>query len=220
MLYVFYHIPKCGGTTIKMYYLKYFSNEKCLKVWNTETANCNRDNFDQIEKINDFKCVIGHLDFNSSLKNKEFNHLFLSGNIMSHSVVREPIDRIISLYNYIRNEEKHPSHQEILSVEPWPFLKKQPANFQSKWLGIDYFKTIDNLKKNINVISLEQSNEYFKCFFEREFNFSIPLMKKINVTQKNKKDLFDKSLLEKWQKKELKEKHFLDYDLYNSSFLI
>ena len=201
-----------------MYYLRCFSTERCFKVWNTETANCNNENFPDFKALKSFDCIIGHLDFASSIKNEAFKELFFFNKIVAHSVVRDPIDRMISLYNYVRNEENHPSHQRMLSVEPWDFLQYQPENYQSKWLGIGYFKTIENLKMNIKIVPLEKSNEYFKKFFEKEFSFKTTLTSKINVTKKVKKDLFDRELLKDNQERELREKHFLDYELYEFSF--
>jgi hypothetical protein len=71
-------------------------------------------------------------------------------------------------------------------------------------------------------VPLEKSNEYFKDFFEKEFGFKVPLMRKMNITGeglKGKKDfftLFKREFLTEHQERELKEQHFLDYELYNS----
>jgi len=215
MLYFFLHIPKCGGSTIKQYYLSSF--QKCIKVWDPRFgADCSSIQFENFE-ISDSECIIGHLHFLDAMKNNTFKKNLMLKNIQINTIVRDPIERMVSLYNYMNKFEKHPFHNEIKKISFEDFLLERDRNFQCKMLGIDYWGSLNEIVKNVDVIDIERSNEYFFNLFKTKFNYNLPIKEKANITAieygsdnlKMKKDISPQVL------KILHEKNKLDFELYN-----
>lgn len=216
MIHFFLHIPKCGGTTIKQYYSKAFNPQNCIKVWNPAYgANCDSKGFSKFD-ISKANCIIGHLPFLSAYKNETFKHVFDNRNIIIHTVVRDPIDRMLSLYNYISGLEKHPLHNKVKNQNIDDFLLEQPCNDQCRMLGIDYLGSVEGISERIHIIDLEKSNDYFHNYFNDNFNLSIPQMSKKNVTseQFKLKNLKVKNDISEDIIKLLNKRNELDYQLY------
>jgi hypothetical protein len=216
MIHYFLHIPKCGGETIKQYYFKTFSSQESVKIWNPIFgADCDTKHFQDYD-ITGKKCINGHLHFTDALNNNTFKQNFEQNNIIIHTVVRDPIDRMISLYNYMFNFKQHPEHEKIKSISINDFLSKRRDNFQSKMLGIEYWGSLKKLYNNIQIIDLERSNEYFHKYFSENLSPTIPLMKEANVTAEKfgLNNIVFKEDLPKKIIKEIKYKNKLDYKLY------
>jgi len=118
MIY-FPHIPKAGGTTLKRMFDRNLGAGKCIGIWDKRFgADFNADEFPSVDvsSIKEGLALYGHLNIRTALDNKHIAHLDENGELLIISAVRDPIDRIISLFNYMRVTEKHPSHKYILSL--------------------------------------------------------------------------------------------------------
>ncbi|WP_459893085.1 sulfotransferase family 2 domain-containing protein [Desulfothermus okinawensis] len=109
---VFLHIPKTGGTTLTDFIIK------SLGLKSEEIFNCGQQARTHIEgnikfiKLNSkekkkFKFVCGHVEISLI---KQINYP-----ILSLTILREPVDRIVSMYYYIRSNKNHHLHSLLVN---------------------------------------------------------------------------------------------------------
>ena len=134
----FMHIPKCGGTTIDQIFYKLSSVVKNFKF-----KRYSYKNNDQIQKFiisntnEDLPCFIsGHLDYNFSDEIKD---------IYKCTIVRKPLDRILSHYKFKLLKVKKKPNQ--YSFEK--FLEEE-TNSNRDNLVTRHFTGLLNIKKEIN----------------------------------------------------------------------
>ncbi len=104
MIVYFPHIPKTGGQTILHGFYKTFGFKKCIKVWNPDFgADVSPKNFPYLnsKQFEGISAVVGHLSLSQFLKNRYTKKEFERGNVKILTSVRDPIERILSLYNYV-----------------------------------------------------------------------------------------------------------------------
>jgi len=101
--YIFFHIPKCGGTS--MY-------QVLPKMDKVEGIKDTHVNYVKTKKVFD---KIGKLEYFENAK--------------KFSIIRNPIDRTISLYRYISEHTDHPLHKDVKKL-----------NFTEFCLYLKYFK--------------------------------------------------------------------------------
>lgn len=135
-LYNFIHIPKCAGSTIRKNALFNYSSEKVFEVYKLN----NRDFGTKSGIENYLKSV------NRDLINVNFGHqvyygiheLFRGRDSRYITFLRDPFDRIISVYNYFRtmqlNGENIQNCNEVL------FKDGKIMNFGDEWLEKNDFK--------------------------------------------------------------------------------
>lgn len=221
MMY-FIHIPKCGGTTIKELFYSAIEVNRCLTVWDTRFgAMVKPDEFAGVsaEVLNFRKAIIGHLPFSTMLENKHARILYEQDKLKMVTIVRDPIDRIISLLNYVKANKNHPGHTRANQLDPFVFMFKHTENMQHKFLRVSETESIESICKRIAVFPLEDSEQGIRCWMEKATNLSIKPVEKANVTARQFPD--SKPLLREElnpsQIAALEEKHFRDYELYEYS---
>ena len=83
--------------------------------------------------------------------------------------VRDPIDRLLSLYNYVNHNVRHPNHARLEGVDFSDFALNQPWNRQCSYLSSEKCSAFDLISRpNVNFIALEDSVDFFARFFEQE----------------------------------------------------
>ena len=86
--YLFFHIPKCGGTSI---YQVLPNKEKVNLIDHT------------------------HYDYvNTKLAFEQNNQLDIFNKSKKFAIIRNPFDRTVSLYRYIKEHKDHPLHNRLL----------------------------------------------------------------------------------------------------------
>lgn len=223
MIVYFPHIPKTGGQTLIQGFYKAFGFKKCIKVWHTDFGgDVKPANFVDLsaKEFEGISVVFGHLNMSQFLMNTYTRSEFEKGNVRILTSVRDPIERIISLYNYISLYKKHPKHKSVKSTSPIDFIMEQPANFSFHFLKPKVKSTLDDIYGIMDIFPIEKSIHQLTIFFARNYNIEIGHLevknKSINLTNGEKVICLDdipRDALENLQKK-----HSIDLELYHRSF--
>lgn len=221
MIY-FPHIPKCGGTTVKELFYSVFGIDGCLKVWGKGFASdVEPDEFAAVERefLYSKKAIVGHLSFKQLLRNEYAQELYMADKLKVITIVRDPIDRIISLFNYASAYSEHPNHDQIKEIQPLQYIMDEPANKQCKFLRLNEIETVDSISNRISIIPLNNSIEIVTSWIKTTTGMSARSIPRLNVTAESFPDFvpFKRSTLTAVQINLLKQKHREDYRLYETS---
>lgn len=133
--FVFFHIPKCGGTSI----------------------------YDMLRDVLDKEIFVEHTHYTyleaKSLFEKNGKKEWFE-NATKIAIVRNPFDRMVSLYSYIKQHKNHHLHYQIKQLNFNQFchfvsilLEEENSNVLSCF---DYLKNNDEkLEQSINIFKLE-----------------------------------------------------------------
>jgi hypothetical protein len=220
----FPHIPKAGGQTILDGFFRIFSRKKCLKIWDPRFgADASPKSFNQIQKqrFTNVSAVVGHLSMAQFNANQYCHSLLSEDRVRVFSCVREPIDRIISLYNYIKLSPQHPKHSSTAAMSLDEFALRVPSNYQYHFLALDASESITSIQSRIEIYQIQDSRQGLEVFFKQHFNATLPdleIRNKSRVLAKDKglklSSIDDMSLD---TIRDLKTAHHLDIDLWNAS---
>jgi hypothetical protein len=134
---VFFHIPKTGGTTLDYITAKNYRIDYVYQV--------NGPAFDKhvagiFKNDNMFRTIMGHYELN------DYYHQLFDRRLMAQfTMLREPVSRVISYYDYLRTSENHPKYHlaKGMSLEEFiehPQIDEMPNAQTHRILGL--------LKKN------------------------------------------------------------------------
>lgn len=225
MIY-FPHIPKSGGTTIKQVFDKNLQRENCIGVWDKQFgAKFSPQEFTTVNSnlINNYLAVYGHINVRTAMKNKQMEEYQETGRLLIISAVRDPVDRMISLFNFMRVNKRHPSHSYFvdLGLEGFvSFCKINQVNFQYHFLKKSDTDTVSDILNNIIVFSLSDSIKGFSSTLSLISGLPEIQYKKTNVTSERSCGstvLYKKSDLPPALLAEIVKANNLDYELYERS---
>lgn len=176
MIY-FPHIPKAGGSTLLNLFLANFHRSNILCVYSignhldftpAEFPNIGASNLEGIS------IVAGHLPVARFLENPFASKLFDSGDVEIISSVRDPVDRLVSLRNYILVRPKHPGFEKVSAMSEEDFFLSEPKNFQYEYLkpALGNKLYIYPIEKSVGAFSQKLAS-YFKRSIE-----SVPIANK------------------------------------------
>ena len=134
---VFFHIPKTGGTTLDYITAKNYRIDYVYQV--------NGPAFDQhvagvFKNGKMFRTLMGHYELNDY-----YHQLFDRKLLVQFTMLREPVSRVISYYDYLRTSENHPKYHlaKDMALEEFiehPQIDEMPNAQTHRILGL--------LKKN------------------------------------------------------------------------
>ena len=124
--YIFIHIPRSGGTSIKKFIFLNFGKERVL-----EDNDMNLIDYKYLEENSKFSFIVGHKQI-ANIENIDNTNYF--------TVLRDPVDRVVSYYFYLKNFEKVKGERKQLDN----FVIDQQMNFD-QYLEYTKEKYWDNL---------------------------------------------------------------------------
>ena len=213
---IFLHLPKTAGTTVNRlieweYRLsEMYSIDPVLFKWSA--GHLRRLPPERLKKIRLFK---GHMLFGL--------HEVLSQPATYVTVLRDPVDRIISAFYFMRSYKLHPLYWK-LRRENWTledFVRRyQRENVQSKIVaGSDYdvpctreiVETAkQNLRRHFSVVGLSERLEESLALMKLRFGWRLSSYSSFNVTRRRpKKGDLPKATLDL-----IREKNAFDIELY------
>ena len=192
---LFVHIPKCGGISLRQSLFDIFEEDRVLRVYNSKiSSDISLQRFSElsVDEILGYSCISGHLSYQNA-KEK------LGDNIEKFFVcalVREPVERIISYWNYVNTNSKHPLHQKALQMSFQEFVEKTPINNeQCKFISgrADAEYTLNTVSQNYDlVLPLKQYDQFLKIIsnvFQHDYQ-------KYEAQNKSKKFMVKKNVEE------------------------
>lgn len=104
---VFFHVPKCGGTTLNEILMYIYGDAQVLKIYEEPSEKTEQRYRElKLQRLRDYPIVTGHF----SVGNPE-----LEENADCVTMLREPRSRLQSMYRYIRQVETHDLHEIVCS---------------------------------------------------------------------------------------------------------
>lgn len=224
LLAFFPHIPQTGGHALHDGFLKAFGQKKCLKIWNprfgadiapTLYPRINMQHFANIS------AVFGYLTMTQFSRNQYCHSLLNDDRVRIFTSVREPIDRIISLYNYIRLSPRHPNHASTMKMSLSEFALLVPANFQYHYLALNSLESIDSIQSRMEISPTGNARHGLDLFLLRHFHITLSGPEIENESQApNKAKILQPSSIDNIDQgtiRHLKTIHHLDVELYTAS---
>lgn len=152
-IYIFHHIPKCGGTSLLTVLENWFLTIKDYRIG--ETLNYPRKV--NINKLRSGHCLCGHFELDGNYLYQRYPEALNSDKYKMFTFVRDPLDIQMSLWRYEKkkNTNRAKSIEEHLLLRPNYLANRFPAtkdNYKSVidryfFVGIleDYQSGIDLL---------------------------------------------------------------------------
>lgn len=222
----FSHIPKAGGSTLDMILYHYLGNDKCIRVWDPlHGADYSAHEFVNLttECFQGKNLVLGHLDKKTALRNDFFQHHNSNKKLLTVTSVRDPIDRIISLYNYVRVIENHKQGEGLVGSidELCKFCLEQPQNLQFNYLKEKDTDTVNDVFNYTVIFDIYKSVLGFSTALSQKLNKDNVDFRIENATSKlsNKSKLYTKDDLPDKVILSLENRHCVDYELYNRALV-
>ena len=150
-LYVFLHVPKCAGSTIRTHIVKNFKKNQFVFAYSYSKRKQNKWPIEdyikfltQKEKDN-LKIIIGHklcYGIHDLFKNREVRYI---------TFVREPCESFISKYNYFKGviNDIHPARKEVVKS-----LKKELTKNNKEVSFEDWYLSHILTMKRVTIASI------------------------------------------------------------------
>lgn len=129
---VFLHIPKTAGTAMRSVIEKNVPPQKRVEIYRAGAKTLAEALWDQRDKMWNADVVLGHIERRV--------HEFTPRVVTYFTILRDPVERVISLYKYIKVDfTKHPLHAQFnagKTLDQW--LRERPrmaSNVQTKMIS-------------------------------------------------------------------------------------
>ncbi|NES01420.1 MAG: sulfotransferase family protein [Okeania sp. SIO2F4] len=212
---IFPHIPKTAGTTLRSVILSQYSQEKVhfLKVSQTPLEAAQKISESDNKRVH---CYVGHMPYGL--------HKYLAKPAIYITLIREPVDRIISMYYFIREEPAHRLHNEFLSkdisLEDFVLSRNCPRNEQVKKIA---GSMVGSAKETMDLAYQNICNHFLAVGTQENFDDFLQVLQKI-LGWKNKSYTKQKVTKNRKNKREvsqelidiIKERNGMDIAFYNN----
>jgi hypothetical protein len=205
-LLIYMHIPKTGGTTLKNIINKQFEpGETWFHMEKDMPPKLN-----QKSKENSLKCVGGHCWYGLHKQfSKEYTYF---------TMLRNPIDRVISEYYYILERPHHKDHQKVMAMDLMGFMEQFPLKSTNQHtrrisgnISSPHLQTaIENIHKDFAVVGLTEMFDESLFLMKQSFGWNDIDYEKVNITKKRPSI----NQIDEKVRSELERKNELDMALY------
>lgn len=183
---IFIHIPKAAGTTFYQVLNHQYKTQHIFYFKEGTSKQATIDLFRQLptEKKAYLRCIRGHIPFGL--------HQWLPQPATYLTILRNPVERVVSYYYFVRNTPRHLFHKEVIeknfSLED--FIRKMmdinETNLQTRWVAgcVDFDSVISpygDLPANALDLAKKNLESFFSvCGLTERFDESLLLMQKIH----------------------------------------
>lgn len=185
---IFLHIPKTGGTTLRTIIDRQYKPGEFLIIEGARSGNFPRKVKEITEeRLKSIKIMAGHMDVGI--------HEYLSFPATYFTLIRDPVDRLVSLYYFIKRKKADRHHQLLLesNITLKDFvLSGIRNNFNNgqtrviagaKYIDTEYGKCSkemleaakDNLHKYFSIVGTTERFDETIMLLKKKFNWHLPL---------------------------------------------
>jgi len=183
---IFIHIPKAAGTTFYQVLNHQYKAQHIQYIKEGMSKQRSIDAFRKLpeEKKTRLRCIRGHMPFGL--------HQWLPKPATYITILRNPVNRVLSQYYYIRRTPVHPLHSELIeknvSLEAYVRMMSDinTTNLQTRWLaGYVDFDSVMPPYEDLPADALDLAKENIENFFSvcgltERFDESLLLMRRIH----------------------------------------
>ncbi len=175
---IFLHLPRTGGTTLRDILSRQYSAHETFENRTLTDTNDNFNERDVTEKSG-FKLIKGHVYFGI--------HKFIPQKCKYFSIMRDPIERTLSIYNYIKSRYSHRDYEIANKLTIEDYIESGHNllvnNGQTRLLA-GREASLNVPFNEINEIHLEQAKENIQNHFllvglTERYNESLLLLKNL-----------------------------------------
>jgi len=210
----FLHIPKTAGTSLREIIIKNYGIENCYFIYSKGAGFNTLDDFKSLDKqkINKYKVFMGHVTYNTELF-KDIDAEFVT-------FIRNPIDRIISYYQHIMNNDTKFAEQKVS-------LLRYLENSKDIQLHNHQVRVLSNLRNlpitNKHLVHAKQNykNKFLLVGLVEDFHESIKILSKKykwkfsdNIKANVSKNKIDRQYYSKLEISKIKAMNELDFKFY------
>lgn len=192
---LFLHIPKTAGTTLHNILHRHYPKQQQLET-NVFIHRNELENFSPEERKN-FRLVRGHFPFGL--------HTLLGGRPFEYlTMVREPVDRCVSHYYYIKNRRQkgkqgakpmNATLAELCTNGEFLFVDNLQVRFLSGNMDVPFGSVteemldaaIANLDKHFPVYGVQEEFDAFVLLLAERYNFRLPYYRPQRVSANREK---------------------------------
>lgn len=204
---IFMHIPKTGGSTLNELFKKQYGQDEILTHLPLDRLSSEFNDLSPA-KNNKIKGISGHYNFGV--------HEYINKPFTYFSMVRHPVDRVVSLYYFLSSSPGYARYEELkgMTLEEFVTENKQANNHQTLFFSgngtFDLVLAKKNLETHFPVVGVTDMFNESVFLMKKEFNWKYKEYKKVNVTPKRPslKEIPNSIL------KTIEENNRLDMELY------
>jgi hypothetical protein len=211
---IFVHVPKACGTTLIKLLARWFPADAIYSIGTRPRAEVVRDlvaiNGSEHTRI---QFVAGHAAFGL--------HEVLAQPADYITVLRDPVERLVSHFHYARRNPRHPLHEQLVRGEMGIVdLARRRANLQTRYLGGSIDETPDattlaraqaNIEKYFALAGIAERFEETVLLLHRIFGRRLLPFASENV----RRNTHALASIEASTLRALRREHEIDYELYD-----
>ncbi|MGF1587856.1 MAG: sulfotransferase family 2 domain-containing protein [Pleurocapsa sp.] len=217
---IFLHLPKAAGTTLRDIFSRQYQADSIYELDGTKFLKAQED-FKQleVEKKEKIRILMGHMYFGL--------HEFLPGPTTYVTMLRNPIERVISYYFFVKNLPTHPDYELIKSkkitlADYCRMQRENMRNGQTRFLsGTKEFEacsyqTLEQAKKhlqeNFSAVGIQEKFDESLLLLKSKLNWQkTPFYYQRNT---NKANFYDQLEISNKTLSTIEKSNELDLELY------
>lgn len=219
---LYLHIPKTAGTTMNSILKQQYSQSETFNYFSGDYKEFLTNLKENVENNPKLKCVTGHYQFGI--------HKYIPRTFTYATMLRHPIERVLSTYYFLRRDRTHPLYRTIKKISLKQFVLSESLgakylvyNTQTTFLSGQYpsdstslEQAKENLKKYFSIVGITENFDESIFLMKREFGWVDINYRPINVTNNRPKiqDVSEEVI------EMIKSKNIFDFELYEYAKLL